>query len=165
MRKPLTKQQAIIKAETLCAKTEYSAFEIMTKLKNWGISAGDSEEIAESLIKRKFIDEKRFAEAYTRDKYRFNHWGRRKIYANLLGKRVPKEIICESFSVIDEKEYFEKLFSFIKSRAKTVKCENDREKRMKLFKTAMSSGYETELIVKALNKLRDADEQDCQELD
>lgn len=165
IRRQITAQEALVKAETLCAKTEYAVSEILKKLKGWGISDSDSRKIISSLIAHKFIDENRFATAYVRDKYRFGRWGRRKIYCGLLQKRIPDGVIKEALDSIDEDEYFRICYSFLSAKSKVLKAENVRDKRMKLFKAAFLRGYETDIVVKVINKLRDTEDSDAEEVD
>ena len=165
IRRLISPQEALVKAETLCAKTEYAFYEIFKKLKGWGIGDSDSRKIISSLIAHKFIDENRFASAFVRDKYRFGRWGRRKIYYGLLQKRVQDSVIKEALGSIDDEEYFRICYSFLSAKSKTLKVENERERRTKLFKAAISRGYETDIAVKVLNALRDTDDYGSEEVD
>lgn len=150
LRKQITPQQALVRLETACAKTEYAVFEIATKLKNWGIGSNDAEKILDSLIDRKFLDNQRFATAYIRDKYRFCKWGRRKICVGLYQKHISQDVINEALATIDEEEYFEILVAFLSSKTRTIKSDSPAELRTKLFRAALSRGYETSLAAKAV---------------
>ena len=66
-RKPLTPERALVRAEELCVRAERSSDEIM---KNSGSGASQplKPKIKASLIQRRFIDDRRFCEAFVRDK-------------------------------------------------------------------------------------------------
>ena len=46
-------------------------------------------------------------QAFVRDKYRFNQWGRVKISQALRMKKIPADVIAEGLEEIDEREYVE----------------------------------------------------------
>ncbi|MDE7154311.1 MAG: RecX family transcriptional regulator [Muribaculaceae bacterium] len=144
--KTVTPQQALVRLETLCAASEQCSHELLVKLTRWGISASDSKSILESLTRRKFLSDKRFAVAYVRDKYRFGKWGRRKIALGLAQKRIDRNTITEALDSIDDEEYNNILRAIMRSRARTIKEGNSYEGRNKLYRAMLSRGYESSLI-------------------
>ena len=75
------------------------------KLLTWGASNEESEEIIAYLIKERYVDNQRYANSYTKDKFRFNHWGKYKIGMMLRSKNIESEFIEEALEQIDEEEY------------------------------------------------------------
>ena len=59
-----------------CSKKEYCSFDILKKLQRWELEEKDIAAVMEFLVKNHFLDDTRFAEAYARDKHRFNRWGK-----------------------------------------------------------------------------------------
>ena len=55
-----------------CSKKEYCSFDILKKLQRWELEEKDIAAVMEFLVKNHFLDDTRFAEAYARDKHRFN---------------------------------------------------------------------------------------------
>jgi regulatory protein len=149
--RPITSEQALIRAEELCARAEHCSGEIREKLFRWGISAADSEAIIDSLIDRRFIDDARYAAAFVRDKAEFSGWGRRKIATALYAKRVNREIINTALDCIDQDKYCARLSALIARKAATLDDAKSYESRCKLFKFAASRGFEPELISKYLS--------------
>ena len=88
-----TPEQALNALMRLCAKSEHSTGDAMRLMNRWHVAQEKRHEVLAKLIKLKFIDNRRFAEAYTRDKLRFQGWGKRKIRSGLMGKGVEREII------------------------------------------------------------------------
>lgn len=78
-----------------CSKKEYCSFDVMTKLARWELAEKDIAAIMEFLVKNRFVDDLRFAEAYARDKHRFNRWGKLKIGQMLRQKHIADTIIDE----------------------------------------------------------------------
>ena len=65
----------------LCAGREMCLSDIRRKLILWGVKSDDTDNILNLLIQGKFIDEKRYAAAFVKDKFRYNKWGKIKIGA------------------------------------------------------------------------------------
>src|SRR5512133_2029019 len=90
------------KAAFLCSRSEHCTSEILEKLKLWGLSAEDSETVIEQLTAEKYLDDERFARAYVKDKFRFNHWGKQKIAFMLRSKNIPSEITGHALAEVDD---------------------------------------------------------------
>ena len=145
-KKKMKPQVALMRLEALCAQSEQCSCDVRQKLYRWGVSSSDSEKIVKQLIDNRFIDDERFAIAYCRDKYRFNHWGRVKIVYGLRAKRISSAHIQKAVTAIDAEEYSDILENLIRSKAKTIKDVDSYEGRTKLFRYAVSRGFESELI-------------------
>lgn len=139
------------KAMALCSKREYCREEIRQKLADWGAGETEIKSIMDVLLKEKFIDERRYATAFTRDKFRYNKWGKIKIAANLRMKRIPQEIISEALDAIDYDEYVQSLKDLIVIHRKSIKAKNQWELKGKLIRFALSRGFENGLIYEVLN--------------
>ena len=74
--KIFSREQARLKAEAYCAYQERSQSEIRNKLYEWGLHQKDVEEIISELIGENFLNEERFALAYTLGKFRIKGWGK-----------------------------------------------------------------------------------------
>lgn len=149
-RKPVTADNALIRLEELCARSEHCVSELTQKMRTWGVPSGDAARVMESLIERGFVDERRYAAAFVRDKYRFARWGRRKISMALSVKRIPRDIINDALDEIDEAEYAAALMSVLASKARGIAEGNTYEGRTKLFRHAVSRGFEPQMIINAI---------------
>jgi regulatory protein len=149
----MDKKQALSKAMALCAKQEYCSGDIREKLRTWGIAPDESAGIVKELVRQKFIDDYRYATAYVRDKIRFNQWGRIKIRYMLGAKKIPGEIIDRVFEEISPELYTEVLRDLLQKKDKSLKKEPDpRIHKQKLIRFAISRGFETDEILKMLDK-------------
>ncbi len=148
--KQISPEKALMRLEELCVRAEHSTGELRRKLYSWHISGIDADDIIESLCRRRFVDDERFARAYVRDKYRFNHWGRLRIRLELRAKGIDSDIIVQALEEIDEDIYISALKELIINKNKILRDEDRYKRRMRLFKAAAARGYEPSLIAKIL---------------
>lgn len=153
MKKECSVEEARAKAEYYCALAERCKSEVLAKLQQWGAPEEAWEDIVRHLEAGKFVDERRYAAFYVRDKYRFNQWGRLKISQALRQKQIPSECVAEAMKEIDEEEYLSILLSMLKKKMGSVKATGDYERNGKLVRFAAGRGYEADLIFSCLRKL------------
>jgi len=147
----LTKQQAQKRAEGYCAYQERSQQEIRDKLYSWGVYSADVENIIVDLIAENFLNEERFAHAYTSGKFKIKRWGKIKITSGLKFKNVPPRLIKEALNTIDPDEYFNTLLDILSKKAALLDEKDVYKRRMKLAQYAFSRGFEKDLIFDILN--------------
>lgn len=152
-RQPLTPARALDRAEELCSRAEHCSGEIRRKLHDWGVGGADSAAIIESLVKRRFIDDARFARIFTREKVEYAGWGRRKIAAALAAKSVPRDAVAEAFEAIDEEVYRQRLADAVARKARSMDDADTYEGRTRIFRHAVSRGYEPALVIEAIKAL------------
>ncbi|NQV74716.1 MAG: RecX family transcriptional regulator [Bacteroidetes bacterium] len=155
IQKIFSRQQAKVKAESYCAYQERSQFEIRNKLYEWGLHQKDVEEIISELIELNFLNEERFALAYSLGKFRIKGWGKNKIRQGLKLKRIPDKLIIKSLKEINENDYLLMLTKILKKKLNTISEKDPFKIRYLLSRFATSKGYESDLIADLLinNKL------------
>lgn len=137
-------------AAALCARKEYCRSEMATKLRMKGAGADETEQLLQHLEREGFIDESRYARAFVRDKFRFDHWGRVKLRYQLLRKGVNDCDIDAALDEIDEQQYREALAEFVKSR-RSLSAEDDPFRAsQKIARAAISRGFEPNLVFSTL---------------
>ncbi len=155
-RKIVSEQQATARLEALCARAEHCSGELLDKLWRMGIERNTARRIVDSLIDRRFVDDRRFARAYINDKLRFAHWGRRKITLGLMQKRVDRNIIDEAIDHIDRKLYISTLRRVLENKTATLPEDtplSSHEGRVKLFRHAISRGFESQLVANIIRQI------------
>lgn len=154
IKKEITPDKAMERLEALCAKSERCTDELRRKLIGWRMASADIDEIISSLRSRRFVDDERFARAYVRDKWRFSHWGRRKILAGLASKRIPSDTARTAVDEeIDPEEYYNGLLHA--AHVRLMRCggsDAGYEESTKVLRSLVAAGYETSLAVKALRE-------------
>jgi regulatory protein len=141
------------KAAFLCSRSEHCSSDIQEKLKLWGHSAEDSELVIAKLVEEKYIDDERFARAYVKDKFRFNHWGKQKIAFMLRSKNISSEIMELAFEEIEDEGYSNELRKLLTDKEKSIKAKDQYDKRNKLMRFAMGRGFESDQIYAVLKEM------------
>ena len=151
----LTQEQSLAfdKAAFLCSKGEKCTSEVLEKLKLWGLSSDEAEPVIEKLIAEKYVDDERFARAYAKDKFRFNHWGKQKIAHMLRSKHISSEIIDLAFQEIEDEGYSDELRKLLTDKLRSTKGKDKYDLRNKLTRFAMGRGFESSQIYAALKEL------------
>jgi len=142
------------RASALCTRQEYCCSDIKEKLFQWDVEKETAKEVIYSLIKDKFIDENRYAGSYTRDKFKFNGWGKQKIIWNLRQKKIPEDIIQNSMETIDSDEYEKKLLNTLQEKSKKIKENDHAKKKAALIRFAASKGFEMKEIMLLVKKIK-----------
>lgn len=149
----MSAEAALERLEAQCAMSEYCTSEIMDKLYRWGVDASSREAIVDRLVDGRFVDDRRYAKAYVRDKSVYGKWGRRKIAMGLASKRIARDIAEEALDEIDEDVYYGNLCSIIRAKLRSVKADSDYELRMKLYQRGLQCGYESALVSRAVKEI------------
>ncbi|HQB27892.1 MAG TPA: regulatory protein RecX [Paludibacter sp.] len=148
-----TYETTLHKAAAYCSSAERCISELKEKLNKWEVDESDQHKIIDYLIQEKFIDEKRFATAYAKDKFKYNKWGKIKISYQLNLKQINKNIIEQALTTIDEDEYNALVFRLAKDKLKKITFKSEYEKKGKLAQFLSGKGFENELIYKVLEEL------------
>jgi regulatory protein len=151
----MTREQLLAydKAAILCSRSEKCTSEIQEKLKLYGLSMEESLPVIKQLKDEKYLDDERFARAYVKDKFRFNHWGKQKIEFMLRAKKISQEILELAFKEIVEEDYSEELLKLISDKAISVKAKDKYDKRNKLMRFALGRGFESNKVYAIFKEL------------
>lgn len=153
LKQPISPENALARVAALCSRCEQAEADIRKKLSDWGISRNNADKIIQRLIEEKYLDEERYATAFTRDKFRFDGWGRIKITYNLKMKQISSEYIENALSKIDDDEYLQTLERILRNKLRSVSDKDDVQKKASLLRFASSRGYEPNLIYRILPKI------------
>lgn len=141
---------AMAKAEHYCAYQERSQQEVRNKLYDWGLWTDAVENIISRLIEENFLNEERFAQAYTKGKFNQKGWGKIKIKQGLKFKNVSPVLIKKALLQIDAGEYIDKLTHILYKKAATLTEKDAYKRKYKLQQYALSRGFETDLTAEVL---------------
>ena len=136
-----------------CAVMDRCQFQVINKLKSYGVSNALIDEILIELIQNKFVDEERFARAYCSGKFKIKKWGKRKIAFELSKLKVPKSCISLGMQEIDEQDYRDTITQLAHKKHAMLKDKNPFVKKKKIADYILRKGFESELVWECVHKL------------
>ena len=151
--KPLTPDQVLDKMAKYCAYQERCVKDVKDKLKTFDLPQEEKDKILDYLLDNRFVNDERFAKSFVRGKVNQSGWGLNKIRFHLMQTGITKELTDEALGQTDEEVYRQRLIDILRTKAKTVKAENDFEKKRKLAAYAMQKGFEGSLVWEVLKEL------------
>lgn len=152
-RKPKSATQALQSLMRLCSRAEKSSGDALRLMRTWNVPEGERQGVLDKLIELRFIDDARYAEAYTREKSNITGWGAKKIEFQLRQKGISKEIISRAISSVDTTQQEEQLTKKLERKLHTTKANNSYELRGKLLRYALSMGYEYDSAKAIIDKI------------
>lgn len=152
-RKTKTAEQAKISLVNLCVKGEKSSGDAIRLMAQWDVPKDERGAILEWLVSERFIDDRRYASAYIREKSRFNGWGVYKIRNGLYQKGVSRDIINETISELDTDQSRDKLVEILNRKLRSAKETDIYKLKSKLMRQAISQGYEYDVVISTIDKL------------
>ena len=118
-----TPDEALAALMRLCARAEKSEGDARRLMRGWGVAEKDAEQVLGRLVRDRFIDDSRYAEAFVREKLRLSGWG----------------------------EY--KIRTALQRKARTVKYASQYELKTKLIRYGLSLGYDYEAVMDAASAM------------
>ena len=146
---------ALERAMALCSHRELCSSDIRSKLQSWGLSEDDNDKIILLLVKEKFINDERFTQAFVKDKFYLNKWGKIKIASFLKAKNIPGDVIRTALDTIDNEFYKKTLTDLISDHRHIVKAKSRYDLKAKLMRYGLSKGFESSLLYELLNDIED----------
>ena len=144
--KQKTEQEAYLTLASLCAQAEHCQYEMLEKMRRWELSEEAQARVMARLVKERYVDDERYAQAFVKDKIRYNKWGRRKVEQALWMKHIDDDIRSRALSEIDDEEYLSVLRPLLKQKRRSIKAASDYERNQKLVKFALGRGFTFDII-------------------
>lgn len=153
-RKTKTAQQALQSLMRLCSRSEKSTGDALRLMRTWGVPEAEQCGVLDKLIADRYIDNRRYAEAYTREKSQLAGWGERKIAMQLRLKGVERETISAVLAeLMADDSMAERLHEKLSKKLRTIKAANDYELRGKLLRYALGLGYDYDMAVETVERV------------
>ncbi len=146
-------ERALHKAAAYCSRTEHCIAELQDKLIAWKVQEEDQSKIIKYILEEGYIDEKRYALAYAKDKFRYNKWGKIKIALQLKSKQISSDLIAESLDAIDEDDYREMVRKLTMQKVKGINYTHAYDRKAKLMRFLSSKGFEQAIVFAVLEEL------------
>lgn len=150
----LSKEQILQKIRSWCAYQERSQQEVRVKLHKYQLLVAEREEIIANLIDEGFLNEERFAKAFVRGKFKIKHWGLAKIKLELKKHNISDYILQKAIKEIEADDYVTTIDKLIEKKMRNLKPMNGSQKSASLFRYLYSKGYESDLIQKRIEALK-----------
>lgn len=152
---PITLEEAYAKATSYCAKAERSERSLREKFYSWQVPRAYYDELIERLKEERYLDERRYARAFARDKHRFSSWGRERIKSELLMHRVSslaiEEALAEVFEEFDEEE---RLLSLLERKHRQLKPSDPPRKHFdQMMRYGLYRGYSYDQVRPLVERL------------
>ena len=146
-------REALEKARAVCSRQEKCASEILARLQTYGLDPAMASLALKTLEKEGYVDDRRYAGAFARDKSRLARWGKLRISQALRQKKIDEVLIGEALAGLPDEQYEEQLLQELRKKLKTIPPGNPYARKARLFRFAAGRGYEHSLIYAALEKL------------
>ena len=149
----MTYNQVLEKLKYYCAYQERAHSEVYQKLWDFQLDEDERNNIIAILIGENYLNEERFAIAFSEGKFRIKKWGKNKIKMKLKEKKVSSYCIDKGLKAIYEEEYLETITYLVKNKFKSIKESNLYKKKIKTVNFCYQKGFESNLIWEALNQI------------
>ena len=137
----MERAKALDRMMASCSRREYCRKEILAKLVRLEVDRTDAESIVETLCREKYIDEKRYAAAFARDKSSLQGWGPLKIRMALAAKGIDDATVSAALEDVDSDSAGKKLRTLIAGKMRQLRSEDERTRRQKVLRYALCRGY------------------------
>ena len=137
----------------LLARRDHSKTELLKKGLKKGYLKGSLEEILDELSEKGYINNQGFARKFARDKFRFNHWGAQKIRVELIKKGISPTDIQLALEELESDDQIEKMFYLVQKSTARFRRKQPEKRRKNVFDFLMRKGYDSEVILKHMDKL------------
>lgn len=142
----------------LCARSEKSTGDARRLLLRWGVEPTEHEKIIRKLESEKYIDDRRYAAAFVREKLNLSGWGIYKIKSALRAKQVAEAVIDEAMGEVDNEAIGVRLEDQLRRKMRSVKATNSHDLRAKLIRFGMSRGFDFDRVCETTDRvLRDSE--------
>lgn len=124
----------------LCSRREYCSSDIYKKaLDALEGNADEAGKVLEILQDEKYVDDRRYARAYARDKASIAGWGSVKIRYMLSAKGLARDVINEALAEVDSDTSDRRFEKLMLAKCRSLKGSDDV--RLKLIRFAAGRGY------------------------
>lgn len=156
-----TAEQALASLMRLCARAERSSGDAMRLMNTWGVPREDRAGVLQRLLRERFIDDRRYAEAFAREKANLSAWGEYKIRTALRRKGIAEAVIAEALQAVPSAQSTERLAGRLARKMKSLKYDNTYQLRTKLIRHGMSLGYTMDDVMACVDEITRNMEEPC----
>ena len=155
-----SEKEAYLTLAALCAQAEHCQWEMLEKMRRWEVPEEAQARVMQRLVKERYVDDERYAQAFAKDKIRYNKWGRRKVDQALWQKHIDEDIRKRVLDEVDDDEYLKVLRPLLKQKRKSTKANSDYELNQKLMRFALGRGFTFDIIRQCIDVEEELEDDD-----
>ena len=155
-----SEKEAYLTLAALCAQAEHCQWEMLEKMRRWEVPEETQARVMQRLVKERYVDDERYAQAFVKDKIRYNKWGRRKVDQALWQKHIDEDIRKRVLDEVDDDEYLKVLRPLLKQKRKSTKANSDYELNQKLMRFALGRGFTFDIVRQCIDVEEEPEEDD-----
>ena len=155
-----SEKEAYLTLAALCAQAEHCQWEMLEKMRRWEVPEEAQARVMQRLVSERYVDDERYAQAFVKDKIRYNKWGRRKVDQALWQKHIDEDIRKRVLDEVDDDEYLSVLRPLLKQKRKSTKANSDYELNQKLMRFAMGRGFTFDIIRQCIDVEEEPEDDD-----
>ena len=148
-----TADEALASLMRLCARAERSSGDALRLMQNWGVAKEEQYRVLQRLQRERFIDDRRYAEAFVREKCNLSAWGRYKIQSALMRKGIASDIIAAALAALNTTDNKKRLQERLQTKIKHIKYDTPYQLKTKLIRYALSLGFEMDEVIDCVNEI------------
>lgn len=152
-KKVITYTEALHKMMNYCAYQERCHLEVAHKLNEFKLIPEAKEKILIYLLEEDFLNETRFAQSFSRGKFKFKKWGRLRIAKELKLRQISEYNIKKGLLEIDEINYLEVFETVSFKKWESLATDPLVKAKQKFINYFQYRGWENQLIFERLNYL------------
>ena len=155
-----SEKEAYLTLAALCAQAEHCQWEMLEKMRRWEVPEEAQARVMQRLVSERYVDDERYAQAFVKDKIRYNKWGRCKVDQALWQKHIDEDIRKRVLDEVDDEEYLGVLRPLLKQKRKSTKANSDYELNQKLMRFALGRGFTFDIIRQCIDVEEEPEEDD-----
>ena len=155
-----SEKEAYLTLAALCAQAEHCQWEMLEKMRRWEVPEEAQARVMQRLVSERYVDDERNAQAFVKDKIRYNKWGRRKVDQALWQKHIDEDIRKRVLDEVDDDEYLKVLRPLLKQKRTSTKANSDYELNQKLMRFAMGRGFTFDIIRQCIDVEEEPEDDD-----
>lgn len=145
--------EALSSLMRLCARAERSSGDALRLMHTWGVDPAEQSRVLERLLKERFIDDRRYVDAFIREKTSLSAWGEYKIKAALQRKGISSQIISSAMADCEALKDGNRLREKLRYKLRNTKYETLYQLKGKLVRYAASLGYAMDDCIEAVEDI------------
>jgi regulatory protein len=132
-----------------CSLQERCSWDSRKKMRRWGASNEQIEEVIERLIQENYLSDDRYLEGYVRTHAEYKRWGPQKIVSGLVAKGFSTDQARKALTGLSDQSVANALEHLAKQRAHELPDNKER-----VIRYLMGKGYGLSDILKCLSSLK-----------